>query len=612
MTTSLEDRILTNQLLIEDLKLEELFTEKSLRDDVQLMKYYRLISQQIEDTLQASVDWIDSDEAKDFFFNEAYKQQEIWESLDEDWDAILSGQYETIDDLLEEVYDYGKIRGYSNMAETLRYTPTDRLAFAFARNYNYGLIRNLDNDLRGAIKDRLTRAAIQGENPYSLAPDIYKLGVTQLPGSTFTPYQRATMIARTEISRIQNTGILQSYVNEGYTRVKLLTAEDDNVCTVCLRYAYEFNNDDKIIFENRGAEIVHDIKALLDGGSYPPFHPFCRCTYLSVWEGKVNSDDVEPYMVNLTPIDNWGDAFIPPVPNSIPKQVTDNLTIEELNNLTFDELAKYENITYAGLETYDYDGKKYHKFVETFDDGREFILRFEEGAVKSYLKKGIATPNEIIHEVFKVPPVLRNETREIWFKNTNQGIRHSSSKTGYDSLSPTLGGYNAFYRISDKRYHPEKVDFDHQIVINPKYFKGGGKGRYAFLWTQDEEHVTEWKRTIHHEFTHSLDQTKKEWDNNDPYRVCYGEEYSKVHLRKENPDDLPGFTWYANTVREESYAEHGGYISYMLANPSEQNKKITVQYYNEGQSIKKDINFEEYKQLYPKHYEYFTNKFGEK
>lgn len=612
MTISLEDRILTNQLLIEDLKLEELFTEKSLRDDVQLMKYYRLISQQIEDTLQASVDWIDSDEAKDFFFNEAYKQQEIWESLDEDWDAILSGQYETIDDLLEEVYDYGKIRGYSNMAETLRYTPTDRLAFAFARNYNYGLIRNLDNDLRGAIKDRLTRAAIQGENPYSLAPDIYKLGVTQLPGSTFTPYQRATMIARTEISRIQNTGILQSYVNEGYTKVKLLTAEDDNVCTICLRYAYEFNKEDKIVFENRGAEIVHDIKALLDGGSYPPFHPFCRCTYLSVWEGKVDPDTVEPYMVNLTPIDEWHDAFIPSIPNSIPKTVTDNLSIDDLNQLSFDELAKYENITYNGLETYDYDGKKYHRFTETFDDGREFILRFEEGAVKSYLKKGIATPNEIIHEVFKVPPVLRNETREIWFKNTNQGIRHSSSKTGYDSLSPTLGGYNAFYRISDKRYHPEKVDFDHQIVINPKYFKGGGKGRYAFLWTQDEEHVTEWKRTIHHEFTHSLDQTKKEWDNNDPYRVCYGEEYSKVHLRKENPDDLPGFTWYANTVREESYAEHGGYISYMLANPSEQNKKITVQYYNEEQSIKKDINFEEYKQLYPKHYEYFTNKFGEK
>ena len=87
---SSEDRILTNQLLIEDLELEEEFTEKSLKDNIQLMKYYRLISQQIDDTLQASVKWIDSPEAKEFFFNEAYYQQEIWESLDEEWDNILS------------------------------------------------------------------------------------------------------------------------------------------------------------------------------------------------------------------------------------------------------------------------------------------------------------------------------------------------------------------------------------------------------------------------------------------------------------------------------------------------------------------------------------------
>lgn len=310
-----DERIETNQLLLELTDID--LTVKSLRDTVEAQKYYNVISNHIDNQLQSAIDWIDSDEAKEFFFNDAYYQGEIWDSLEEDWDNILSGQYETIDELLEEVYDYGKLRGYSNMAETLRYTPTDRLAFAFARNYNYGLIRNLDNDLRGAIKERMTRAAIQGENPYSLAPDIYKLGVTQLPGSTFTPYQRAVLIARTETSRIQNTGILQSYVNEGYTQVKLLTAEDDNVCTVCLRYAYEFNNNDKIIFENRGDERVHDIKSLIKGGSYPPFHPLCRCTYLSVWESKVDPDTVEPYMVNLTPLESWDDAFVPDVPSNV-------------------------------------------------------------------------------------------------------------------------------------------------------------------------------------------------------------------------------------------------------------------------------------------------------
>lgn len=312
------DRILTNQLLIEDLELEEEFTEKSLRDNIQLMKYYRLINQRLDDMLQASIYWINSREAKEFFFNEAYYQQEIWQSLDNEWDNILSSNYETIDGLLQEIYDYGKAKGYSNIAEHLRYTDTDRLAFAFARNYNYGLIQNLTDDLREAIKNRMTRAAIEGENPLTLAPKLLELGVTQLPGSTFTPRQRATMIARTEVSRIQNTGILQSYVNEGYTEVKLLTAEDDHVCTLCLRYAYEFNKDDKIVFENRGDERVHNIRDLIKGGVFCPFHPNCRCTYLSVWESKVKPGDNVPFTVNLTPLDDYDDAFVPDIPNRIP------------------------------------------------------------------------------------------------------------------------------------------------------------------------------------------------------------------------------------------------------------------------------------------------------
>ncbi|MBQ9024760.1 MAG: hypothetical protein IJ104_00625 [Methanobrevibacter sp.] len=310
------ERILTNQLLIEDLGLEEEFTEKSLRDNIQVMKYYKLLSKQIDDVLQASINWIDSDEAKEFFFNEAYYQQEIWESLENDWDTILAGTYDTVDGLLNEIYSYGKSKGYSNIAEHLRYTDTDRLAFAFARNYNYGLIQNLNDDLRGAVKNRMTRAAIEGENPLSLAPKLLELGITQLPGSTFTPRQRATMIARTETSRIQNTGILQSYVNEGYTQVKLLTAEDEHVCTTCLQYAYEFNKNDKITFENRGEELVHNIQDLIKGGKYPPFHPNCRCTYLSVWESKVKPEDEVHYVVNLTPLEDWAQAFNPNIPES--------------------------------------------------------------------------------------------------------------------------------------------------------------------------------------------------------------------------------------------------------------------------------------------------------
>ena len=595
-----QERIETNQLLMEMVGLD--LTEKSLKDNLQAERYYTLITEHIESQIQSAINWIDSDSAREFFFNDAYHQAEIWDSLEEDWDTILSGEYETIDDLLEEVYDYGKSRGYSDMAETLRYTPTDRLAFAFARNYNYGLIQNLDSDLRGAIKDRMTRAAIQGENPYSLAPHLRKLGLTQLPGSTFTPYQRAVLIARTETSRIQNTGILQSYVNEGYTRVKILTAEDDNVCTICLKYAFEFNSSDKVTFENRGEERTHNIRDLLKGGSYPPFHPQCRCTYLSVWESKGPVPD-EPYMVNLTPIDNWEDAFIPnqtTPANTIPPEVTTNISSSDLNKLSFDELAEYEGVNYQGLETYDYDGKKYHKFVQTFDDGREFVLRFEEGAVKSYLKKGIATPNEIIHEVYKVPKILRQETREIWFKNNNSGIEHKPTKSGYDSFDARTAGYNLHNNPQFKSMG--LTDYDHKIVINPKNFKGA-TGRYASIWEQDPDDVSGWKRTIHHEFAHSGDLTKEIWDN-DGERKCFSDDYIEIHKEEKF------FTAYANTMPWEEYAEHGGYVSYMLNNPNDKNKLLTVNRVEDHKFVERNITFEEYKELYPKHYEYFKNYFN--
>ena len=94
-----------------------------------------------------------------------------------------------------------------------------------------------------------------------------------MPNSTFTPQQRAVMIARTEVARAQNTGILQSYVNECYTQVKILTAEDDNVCYLCLRNAYEFNEGEEVIFANRGEERIHNIKDLIEKEELGSFTP---------------------------------------------------------------------------------------------------------------------------------------------------------------------------------------------------------------------------------------------------------------------------------------------------------------------------------------------------
>ncbi|WP_407424292.1 hypothetical protein, partial [Methanobrevibacter sp.] len=47
-------------------------------------------------------------------------------------------------------------------------------------------------------------------------------------------------------------------------------------------------------------EKVHNIIKLIKGGKFPPFHPNCRCTYLTVWESK-GEPPKDPYIINLTP-----------------------------------------------------------------------------------------------------------------------------------------------------------------------------------------------------------------------------------------------------------------------------------------------------------------------
>ena len=62
----------------------------------------------------------------------------------------------------------------------------------------------------------------------------------------------------------------------------------------------------------------------------------------------------------------------------------------------------------------------------------------------------------------------------------------------------------------------------------------------------------------------------------------------------------------------ESFAEHGGYISRMESNPSEQKTKIRIKVRDENRKvITKEIDYDEYKQMYPKHHAYFMKKFKE-
>ena len=418
----------------------------------------------------------------------------------------------------------------------------------------------------------------------------------------------AKRIARTEIHNAHNTAIKDQYKEQGVEYTQWIAAGDDRT-------------------RDSHAEIDGEIIPLggkySNGLEYPgdttgPIEEWinCRCSnapfvvpygYLAPSFSPFREDDLIPIETPSNPLEQATQQE--PVAD-LPTDLNGNtlLSKEQMDKLSFNELAEHHGAEYKGLEKNERDGKNYHTFEQTYDNGETLTLKFEEGAVKSYTKKGWISPNEIINEVFKVPEAMKRQTDEIWFKNTNQGIVKRLTKSGYDSLGAHTGGYNSYDPLYG-RNQKEKPDPHHRIVINPKYFKGGS-GKSAWLWEPRPEDARNWIMTINHEFTHSIDQSREYYQTAKKSNVSplyCSKEYRGIH--KAEPD----FTWYANTQTSEAFAEHGGYVSMMLNHPELRSKKITIQLREgKGKTTTKDITFYEYKNMYPKHYNYFKKLFKER
>lgn len=298
---------------------------------------------------------------------------------------------------------------------------------------------------------------------------------------------------------------------------------------------------------------------------------------------------------------------------TVDKPKNARLTKEEADSMTFEQLAEHHGAKYKGLVKIAEDNnKEYHVFEQTLENGETFKLHFEKSAVNSYKKEKIATANEIIHEVFKVPVSLRKETNEIWFRNSQKSLAPNKKRTGFKSFAGDEGGHNI---STDRRYYKlmtemgEKLlnDPNHRIAINPKYFKKLKDFYDIINWRDRPEEKVSWKHAIHHEFTHSSDISREIWQK-DLTRLSDTEEYKKIHEKEKY------FTAYANSIRSESFAEHGGFISYMLANPNDQSKLLKIQVPKQDENgrtrvVEEQINFEQYKERYPLHYEYFVKLF---
>lgn len=169
--TLTKERNITTKLLIDDLDMWDEFDIKKSRDP-QTNIYYTELINLIDQQIRAGVNWLDTDDARDYFYGELEYQKNVFQSLENEWDTILENHYADIDELIETIYNKGKQKGYSDIRQRIRFTDTDKEAIRLAKSCNYHLITKLDNDTRHQIKNVITKGVIAGEHPSKIAPQI--------------------------------------------------------------------------------------------------------------------------------------------------------------------------------------------------------------------------------------------------------------------------------------------------------------------------------------------------------------------------------------------------------------------------------------------------------
>ena len=97
----------------------------------------------------------------------------------------------------------------------------------------------------------------------------YKEVSTMLVKDLGIKFHQAQRLIRTEMARVAVQSTINRYAELGITKVEVITAHDDEVCsTEC---------------EAHAGKIIPLLEAQI-GINVPPFHPNCRCDIVAVWE----------------------------------------------------------------------------------------------------------------------------------------------------------------------------------------------------------------------------------------------------------------------------------------------------------------------------------------
>ena len=184
--------------------------------------------------------------------------------------------------VLPKFYRMGSRLGAVELRRHPEFTTRDQKALNILFNYNSELIENVNVDSCLGIKDIIYAGAFAGLAISKISDNILNspYQMSRYSGATVTT--RCTMIATTEYGRAVNTGVLQSYVNNGVYSVDIVTAGDDRVC------------DDCIEVEKNNPYSIEEAMNLI------PIHPDCRCSVRANNRTRIDYHYPNNFVVNMT------------------------------------------------------------------------------------------------------------------------------------------------------------------------------------------------------------------------------------------------------------------------------------------------------------------------
>ena len=259
------------------------FVQKSFSRDER--NFYNTLSNGIDENLLYVVSWLKTHEAStllDAEDEDEFDEEFIVSNLHAELNNRIQKNTLTGIKPLSKFYKVGSRLGHNQLRRTQRYTEEDAEALSILNQYVGDTIYNVNVTSCLDIKDILLAGALGGIAIANLAKDILASPYKITPRSGATVDSRCTMITTTEYGRAVNTGLLQSYVNNGVYKVDIVTAGDDRVCDDCLE------------IEQNNPYTIEEAMGLL------PVHSRCRCSINAANGSMVDSELTQGFVVNMT------------------------------------------------------------------------------------------------------------------------------------------------------------------------------------------------------------------------------------------------------------------------------------------------------------------------